>query len=452
MSKPWEEMTALELGRGIGAGDVDPVDLAEHFLDRIARLDPEHEVYVRTTPERALAEAQAARGRARAGLKLGPLDGVPLSWKDLFDSAGTATSGGTPLLGHRVPSRDAEVLGRASRAGMVCLGKTNLPEFAYSGIGINPHTGTPANPFDAENRRAPGGSSSGAAVSVARGLAPAAIGSDTGGSVRVPAAWCGLTGLKTTAGVLPTRGVLALSPSLDTVGPLTRDVADANAIFATLAARPMADLEGAGLERAHLLVPTTVMWEDLDETVAAALDSALERLSRAGATLVRAEVPELSDCVELVNRHGNIISSEGYALWRDLLEANPEQVEATILARFRQANDHSSADIEAVHLGLAAIQERYRARTAAYSALVAPTVPIPPPPIARLVRDEAYHTDRYMRCVRNTRIANQLGLCALTLPCGTGGGLPVGLMLMAPARGEGALLRLGLAVERALGS
>ncbi len=452
MSKPWHEMTALDLGRAIEAGDVDPVDLAEHFLDRIARLDPHHEIYVRTTPERALAEAGAARRRARAGLRRGPLDGVPLSWKDLFDSAGTATEGGTPLLEGRVPERDAQVLSRATRAGMVCLGKTNLPEFAYSGIGLNPHSGTPANPFDAENRRAPGGSSSGAAVSVARALAAAAIGTDTGGSVRIPAAWCGLTGLKTTAGVLPTVGVLPLSPTLDTVGPLTRDVADANAVFAALAARRPADLRGAELGRERLLVPTTLMWEDLDETVAAVAQSALDRLGAAGATLVRAEVPEFGDCAELASRHGNIISAEGYALWRERIEADPQRIEATILARFRQANDHSAADIEAVHLGLARIRRRYLARSAGYSALLAPTVAIPPPPIARLEKDQAYHAERYLKSVRNTRFVNQLGLCALTLPCGRGGGLPVGLMVVAPAHAEGALLRLGRAMERALGS
>jgi len=257
MTTPWHEMTALALGRAIAARSIDPVELAEHFLARIAELDPEHAIYLRTTPERALGEAAAARRRAREGSRLGLLDGVPLSWKDLFDTAGVTTSGGTPLLADRVPRRDATVVQRATRAGMVCLGKTNLPDLAYSGIGINPHFGTPVNPFDGETRRAPGGSSAGAAVSVARGLAPAAIGTDTGGSVRIPAAWNGLVGLKTTAGVLPITGVIPLSPTLDTVGPLTRDVADAGAVFAVLGARRAADLEGADLRDARLLVPTS---------------------------------------------------------------------------------------------------------------------------------------------------------------------------------------------------
>ncbi|MEE8202443.1 MAG: amidase, partial [Alphaproteobacteria bacterium] len=236
MARDWHEMSALALGAGIDAGRIDPVALTEHFLERIAAADGEHAIYLRTTPERALTEARAARGRAKAGLRRGPLDGVPISWKDLFDSAGVATTAATPLLADRVPDADAAVLARATRAGLVCLGKTNLTEFAFSGLAINPHYGTPANPFDARTPRVPGGSSSGAAVSVARGLAAAGIGSDTGGSVRIPAAWNGLVGLKTTAGLLPLDGVVPLAPSLDTVGPLTRDVADANAVFAVLAA------------------------------------------------------------------------------------------------------------------------------------------------------------------------------------------------------------------------
>ena len=172
-------MTALALGRGIAGGDIDPVALTEHFLDRMNDGDSDRVVYLTAMPERARAEDKAAAGRAAAGQRRGALDGVPMSWKDLFDSAGTPTTGASPIFAQRVPDRDATLLARASRAGMVCLGKTNLTEFAFSGLGINPHYGTPANAYDAAVARVPGGSSSGAAVSVARGLAPAAIGSDT---------------------------------------------------------------------------------------------------------------------------------------------------------------------------------------------------------------------------------------------------------------------------------
>lgn len=448
MATPWHEMTALALGRAIGEGTIDPVELTEHFLARIAEMDGEGVIYLRPTPERARGEAAAARARARAGLRIGALDGVPMSWKDLYDMAGLPTTGGSPLI-QRHPTRDAVVLERATRAGMVCLGKTNTPEFAFSGIGQNPHYGTPANAFDDEVARAPGGSSSGAAISVARGLSPAGIGSDTGGSVRLPAAWNGLAGLKTTVGVLPTEGVVPLSPSFDTVGPLTRDVADANAIFAVLGGHRPADLAGATLVGARLLAPASLMWEDLEGSVGPVARAALETLARAGAEVVHAEVPEFAACSELVAGRGNIISAEGYALWGELLEANPDRVDGSILARFRDALARTSADIEAVHLGLADLRRSYLARTAGFSAVVAPTIPIPPPPLGKLLGDPDYMAELYPKVVRNTRAGNQLDLCALTLPCGLGDGLPVGLMLMAPPRTENALLRLGKAVEAA---
>lgn len=449
MNRSWHEMTALDLGRGIAAGAIDPVELAEHFLARIAEHDGDHLIYLRTTPERARAEAAAARARAKAGLRRGPLDGVPLSWKDLYDAAGVPTTGGSPLI-DRLPVRDATVLARASRAGMVCLGKTNMPEFAYSGLGQNPHFGTPPNPFDPETLRAPGGSSAGAAVSVVRGLAPAAIGSDTGGSVRIPSAWNGLVGLKTTVGVLPTDGVVPLGPTFDTVGPLTKDVADANAIFAVLAAGRPADLAGASLKGATLLAPSNVMWQEVEAPIAACCESALERLAAAGARVVRRAVPELDELGQLVRRYGNLISAEGSAIWGELIEAHPDQVDASILARFHEARNLSAAGEETLRLGLADISARYLARTAGVSAVVAPTVPVAPPPLARLASEPEFIARQYGLAVRNTRIGNQLGICALALPAGLAEGLPAGLMLMAPPRGEHALLRLGGAAEAAI--
>ena len=451
MAQDWHEMSALALGAGIDAGRIDPVALAEHFLERIAAADGEHAIYLRTTPERALAEARAARGRAKAGLRRGPLDGVPISWKDLFDSAGVATTAATPLLADRVPDADAEVLARATRAGMVCLGKTNLTEFAFSGLAINPHYGTPANPFDARTPRVPGGSSSGAAVSVARGLAAAGIGSDTGGSVRIPAAWNGLVGLKTTAGLLPLDGVVPLAPSLDTVGPLTRDVADANAVFAVLAARRPADLAGASLAHMRLVVADTVMWDGLEPGVEAAAKRAVERLAGAGAEVVHEEVPELAEAQALIARYGPLVSAEGYASWRDVIEARPDKLYGNVLKRFRQGAEVGAVDIERLRQGLAAAAEKLHARLAGAAAMVAPTCLISPPPIADLVADDDAYFAANMGALRNTTLGNLLRLCAITLPCGDDGqGLPVGLMLMARPCREGALLRVACACEAAL--
>ncbi len=451
MTAEWQRMTALELGDEIGGGRIDPVALTEHFLARIGEVDGEHSIYLRTTQERALDEACAARERANSGLRLGPLDGVPISWKDLYDSAGVATTAATPLLANRVPDADAEVLARATRAGLVCLGKTNLTEFAFSGLAINPHHGTPANPFDASVPRVPGGSSSGAAVSVARGLAAAGIGSDTGGSVRIPAAWNGLVGLKTTAGLLPLDGVVPLVPSLDTVGPLTHDVADANALLAVLAARRPADLAGATLKGQRIVVAANVVWDNADAGVEDAVRKAIDHLARAGAEVVWQDLPELAEAVEINARLGPLVSAEAYAQWRDVIEARPYDVYHNILKRFRLGAKCSVVDIEKLRHGLASIATRLHARLAGVAALLAPTVAIAPPPIADLVADDAAYTRANMAALRSTTLGNILRLCAITLPCGGDDkGLPVGLMLMARPFTEAALLRLATAAERAM--
>ncbi|MCE8458938.1 amidase, partial [Rhodovulum sulfidophilum] len=245
MASDWLGMSAGDLGRGIETGKIDPIDLATGFLDAIAGHPLCDRIYARPTRARALAEAEAARSRARSGLRLGPLDGVPVSWKDLFDSAGIATEAGAALLEGRVPRQDAEVLATATAGGLVCLGKTHMSELAFSGLGVNPVTAT--SPCINAPNGAPGGSSSGAAASVAFGLAPGAIGSDTGGSVRIPAVWNDLVGLKTTAGRISLKGVVPLCPKFDTVGPLTRNVEDAGLLLAALEGGRPADLSGARL-------------------------------------------------------------------------------------------------------------------------------------------------------------------------------------------------------------
>ena len=451
MKPDWHEMTALALGVEIAAGRIDPPALAEYFLDRIAAADPKHEIFLRTTRARALAEAGAARARARDGLPRGPLDGVPISWKDLFDSAGVATTAATPLLADRVPERDATVLARATRAGMVCLGKTNLTEFAFSGLAINPHTGTPPNPFDARVARVPGGSSSGAAVSVARGLAAAAVGTDTGGSVRIPAGWNGLVGLKTTYGALPLDGVVPLAPGLDSVGPLARDVADAGALFAVMAGTRAPDLAGASLARRRLLVPDNMATRDAEPGVARAIARALDVLARAGATVERMEMPEFDEVGALAERHGSLGAAEAYAYWRDLIEARPYQIYHNVLRRFRQGMGASAIDVERLRRGLGEIAGRLHARLAGADAIVMATAIIAPPPIADLVADDEAYSRANSSSLRNTSFANLLDLCAITLPCGgDDDGLPVGLMLMARPGREAALLRLARAAEEAL--
>lgn len=451
-------MTALALGRGIASGDIDPVALTEHFLERMNDGDGDRVVYLTATPERARVEAQAAAGRAAAGQRLGPLDGVPMSWKDLFDSAGTPTTAASPIFAQRVPDRDATLLARASRAGMVCLGKTNLTEFAFSGLGINPHYGTPANAYDAAVARVPGGSSSGAAVSVARGLAPAAIGSDTGGSVRIPAAFNGLVGLKTTAGLLPLDGVIPLSESLDTAGPLTHDVADANAIFAVLAGCRPADLGATSLRGVRLLVPTNVMWNGVEPGNEAAVRHGLERLATAGAEVVSGEVPELNDVQDLFAREGPLVAVEAYARWQDLVDHQADKIYHNVLKRFWAGSEMSAVSLENLRRGLNTLSDRFHQRLAGYSALVAPTTLIAPPPIADLEVDDDAYMAANGGALHNTTLGNVLKVCAVTLPCGGSASgradgatdLPVGLMLYARPFTEAALLRLAQACETAL--
>ena len=443
-------MTALELGAAIQKQSIDPVDLAEYFLDRIAAKDPGHRIYIRATVDRARAEAHAASARAKAGLRQSPLDGVPMSWKDLTDTAGTETTFGSALLQDRVPDRDALLLRRATLAGMVCLGKTTLSEFAYSGLGINPIMGTPANGADEEIERVPGGSSSGAAVSVTNGLAAAGIGSDTGGSVRIPAALNGIVGLKTTIGLLPLDGILALSPTFDTVGPLTRDIADANAIFSILNESRPFDLAGTSLHGVRLLKPTDIMFDDLEPAVSNAIGKALDKISDAGAEIVERPVPEFAEAFELVARHGNIISAEASALWRELVDQRGDEMYWGIRSRFDLAKNFSAIDAESAHIGLKAIAAQFRTRVAGYAAVVHPTCPRVAPPIADLQDDPTAYDDANLAMTRNTRLGNIMETCGITVPCQTDDQLPVGLSFMALGNREGMVLRLGRAAEDAL--
>ncbi len=319
-------MTASDLGRGIARGEIDPVALTKTYLDAIDAHELRGRIYARVTRDRALQEAQAAADRARAGRRLSLLDGVPISWKDLFDTAGVATEAGSALLEGRVPERDAQVLRNATAAGLVCLGKTHMSELAFSGLGYNPITETPPCVNDAE--AVPGGSSSGAAASVAFGLAPAGIGSDTGGSVRIPAVWNDLVGLKTTSGLLSLEGVVPLCAKFDTVGPLCRSVEDAAHLLAAMEGRAAPDLTGVSLKGARLMVLTTEAMHDLRPEPAAGFEQAVGRLKDAGADVEDVAVPFLTDALALAPL---LVPPEAYGTWNGEIEAAPEKMYPEIL-------------------------------------------------------------------------------------------------------------------------
>ena len=276
MARNWLSMTAADLGRGIEAGQIHPLDLTEAYLEAIAGHPLGGRIYACTTPNRAHAMAMAATDRARAGRRIGPLDGVPVSWKDNIDTAETRCEAGSALLKGRVSQADAEVMRNATAQGLICLGKTHMSELAFSGLGLNPVTATP--PCINDEGAVPGGSSSGAAASVAFGLAPVAVGSDTFGSVRIPAAWNDLVGLRPAHGRLSLAGVVALCPRFDTVGPLARTVEDCALMFAALDGRRPADLAGATLRGVRLGVLETVALDDLRDAPGTGFETAIDRL------------------------------------------------------------------------------------------------------------------------------------------------------------------------------
>jgi aspartyl-tRNA(Asn)/glutamyl-tRNA(Gln) amidotransferase subunit A len=438
----WLMMTAADLGRGIGAGEIDPVALCETYLDAIDAHPLRDRIYARVTADRARSEAAAASARAKSGQRLSLLDGVPISWKDLFDTADIVTEAGTKLLEGRVPERDAVVLENATAAGLVCLGKVHMSELAFSGLGHNPSTATPPCVNDAD--AVPGGSSSGSAASVAFGLAAASIGSDTGGSVRIPAAWNDLVGLKTTHGRLTLEGVVPLALKFDTIGPLCRSVEDAALLTAALEGSKVPDLRGASLEGRRFAILETAMMDGLRDEPKSAFTLAVKRLEAAGAVIETIDVPAVQHALDI---SGPLITSEAYGLWREVIEEAPEKMYEEILRRFRLGADHSGPDYVSAWAKLEGARQDYDAATAGYDAILAPTAPVLPPNLDRLIADHEYYVTENLLALRNTRIGNLLGLCALTLPTGTPS---CGLMLMGPPDFDNAILRLGAAAEAAL--
>ncbi|WP_227285774.1 amidase family protein [Boseongicola sp. H5] len=441
MRDDWQSLSASNLGRAIGDGEIDPVELTEAYLQACGAHPDTDRIYTMLTPDRALAEARAAALRARSGLRHGLLDGVPISWKDLFDTAGLPTEAGSALLKGRVPAEDAEVLARATRAGLVCLGKTHMTELAFSGLGLNPKTATPPNVNDPD--LVPGGSSSGAAASVAFGLAAAGIGSDTGGSVRLPAAYNDLVGLKTTHGRLSLKGVVPLAESFDTVGPLTRTVEDAVHLLAVMEGTKPVDLKGAHLSGKRFLVLEPYS-SDVRDGPGAAFQSALDRLGAAGAHIETGNVPAIDEAMQTTLM---LFTGEAYGTWGDVIEAAPEKMFDRIRERFRQGREVSAPDFVAGWQRLRRLRQDWARETAAYDAVLLPTAANLPAHAQRLMSDDAYFVAENLLTLRNTRVGNLMGLCGVTLPTGVPS---TGIMILCPPMAEPQLLRIAAAAEAVL--
>ncbi len=420
-------------------------DRLEQALARIA--DPNGEgarACLTVYHDTARAAAAASDARAARGGSLGPLDGVIVSIKDLFDVAGEPTRAGSKILAEEAPpaAADAIIVQRLRQAGAVIIAKTNMTEFAFSGIGANPHFGTPGNPAD--HRRVPGGSSAGAAVAVADAMCDIAIGTDTGGSVRIPAALCGLVGFKPSRQRVPTEGAFPLSKTLDSIGPIARSVADCAKADAIMAGEDFAPLEPLALAGLRLGLPDGLLLERLDDIVGPAFKSAVARLDAAGVRISHEDLPVLDDWVA-VNERGGVIPPEACAVHRDRLRRRGADIDPNVRIRIERGCAVSEADFVQI------LRERRRlvaamdGGLAGLDLLAMPTSTIVAPTIAE-VDDPKVFAVRNAAVLRNTSMVNFFDLCAISLPLPAS--LPVGLMLVARNGQDHRLLRVADAVMR----
>jgi aspartyl-tRNA(Asn)/glutamyl-tRNA(Gln) amidotransferase subunit A len=441
------------LAAEIAARRLSPVDVLEDYLTRIDRLDGTLHAFVAVNATKARLAAEAADKAIRSGHAVGPLHGIPIAIKDLVEIEGEIAMGGTAAWRSRMAPHTATLMRKLMAAGMINLGKTHTVEFAYGGWGTNQHLGTPWNPWDADTHRAPGGSSSGSGVAVAARMAPWAIGTDTGGSVRIPAAWNGITGLKTTIGRISTFGVLPLSPTLDTPGPITRDVEDAALLFTVLQGADPRDRRTLGL---HDVDPMTDLRRGvkglrlgrlpsderggIDVDVLAAYDRSIESLANLGADIVDLSLP--ARFADLGGINAVIMSAEAYAALSHLVDDNAQRLDPDVRPRVRAGAAISSRDY------LAALAERERMKVSfnaaieGIDALLTPTAVTPAVPIASI--------DQNTTPAMLTRWVNFLDLCAVAVPNGfTADGLPTSLQIVCRAYAEPLALRIGHAYQTA---
>jgi aspartyl-tRNA(Asn)/glutamyl-tRNA(Gln) amidotransferase subunit A len=440
----------IELRDALAAGRTTSVALTEEALARAQASDGEGaRVFTRLYAERALEAAHASDALRQAGFPRSPIEGLPISIKDLFDVAGDITLAGSVALDDTPPARaHSPVVERLTAAGAVIVGRTNMTEFAFSGLGLNPHYGTPLNPFDRAARRIPGGSSSGGAVSVSDGMAAAAIGTDTGGSIRIPAALCGLTGFKPTARRVPREGVLPLSTSLDSIGPVARSVACCAMLDAVLSGTGENLLGEASLAGLRLAVPKTVALDGMDTAVAASFEAALGTLSRAGAQISEIAVPEFAQ-LGAINAKGGLAAAEAWHWHRELIQRAGDRYDPRVRVRILRGRDMSAADYIDVLAARTAWIRAVEARIAPVDALVMPTVPVVAPRIDELADDAAFGATNLL-ILRNPTFINFLDGCAVSVPCHRSGEAPVGLMIAGPAGRDRAVLSIGQAVQQAL--
>ncbi len=442
------------LAARLRSGELTASALVDCYLQRIGSYDDKYHAFVEVYADVARAAAEAADRARKAGQASGALHGIPLALKDLIDVAGKRTTGGSLFWRERVSSVTATVARRLSDAGMITLGKTHMVEFAFGAWGTNQTMGTPWNPWDLETPRTPGGSSSGSGVAVAAALAPAAIGSDTGGSVRIPASLCGIVGLKTTVGRVSNYGTLRLSETLDTLGPMTRDVEDAALLFNAMHGFDPQDAETlphaqvdalrelkTGIAGMRFAVLPDAELGELDPAVTRAFAAALDVMRALGARIETLALPlAYKRLAEIV---GKIIAAEGYALHREWIDRDDLPFDRDVRDRIRWAKGLSAADYIQVMVERRHLQREVDAFLRDYDSLLMPTTPLPAIPLSAVDQGKAPMS-------LLTRPINLLDMCALAVPCGfTAGGLPVSLQIAGRGYEEARILRIGWAFENA---
>lgn len=442
--------TIGEQAKALQEGRVTSRALIEDSLARIA--DPNGEgsrAFIKTHADLARTMADAMDMLRRANRHPSPYAGIPIGLKDLLDIAGEPTPAGSLVLADAPPASEHALLMRCLlSAGFIPVGRTNMTEFAFSGLGINPHYGTPAAPWDRANRRIPGGSSSGSGVAVADGMVPVAIGTDTGGSCRIPAAFCGIVGYKPTARRVPKEGVLPLSFSLDSIGPLGASVGCCAIVDAVLAGEAPRPPWPANLKDLRIAVPENYMLDDLAPEVADAFERALSALSRAGARVVRTRFAEFDE-LPAVNATGGFAAAEAFAWHRKLLETKGAGYDPRIRPRIERGQRITAADYVELLNARARLIAAFNRRTAAFDVLAMPTTPILPARIADLDDEREYHRVN-LQTLRNTAPGNFFDRCAISLPCHRPGDPPVGLMLMGETMGDARLFAIAIAAEEAI--
>ena len=442
--------TLTALAADLECGRTNARKLVDECLAKIADKSGEGaRTFVHVDVEAAIEAAKAMDRLREVRAAPSPFAGIPISIKDLFDIKGQVTRAGSRALDDSAPAEaDAPVVSRLRRAGFILIGRTNMTEFAYSGIGINPHYGTPKSSWRRKVGHVPGGSSSGAAVSVVDGMAHGALGSDTGGSCRIPAAYNGIVGFKPTQRRIPIEGGVPLSFTLDSFGPLARTVGCCAILDAVLADEPIQPLQPRSIRGARLAVPTTVALDELDDHVARSFERALATLSREGALIERIEIPEFLD-VAVMNSKGGFAAAESYAWHRYLIESHGDVYDPRVSSRIARGEAISAADYIDMLNARKSMIARMAVRLAPYDAVVMPTCAITPPRIADLADDKAFMKANLLS-LRNCTLINMMDGCSISLPCHREGEAPVGFMLSAVGGSDRRIFDLAAGMEAAI--